>query len=158
VLIGAWLLLGVAGLFAPRNTRFVAHVIFPLGALVCLAMLVNAVIGIAAPVEARVMLVGLPDLPFHARQDALASVFLALLGGGSFGISLFAAGYFREGPGAAPGLLGFQYHVFLASMAAALLADDAYAFMVAWEAMALASYFLVVTQHKVPAIQRAGFL
>lgn len=158
VLIGAWLLLGVAGLFAARNTRFVAHVIFPLGALVGLAMLGNAVIGISAPVETREMLLGLPDLPFHARQDALSCVFLALLGGGSFGISLFAAGYFRDGPGAAPGLLGFQYHVFLASMAAVLLADDAYAFMVAWESMALASYFLVVTQHKVPAIQRAGFL
>lgn len=158
VLAGVWLLLGVAGLTAARNTAFVARIVFPLGALVSLMMLGNAIAGIVAPVGARELLLGLPDMPFHVRQDALSCVFLALLGGGSFGISLFASGYFREGPGAAPGLLGFQYHVFLASMAGVLIADDAYAFMVAWEVMALSSYFLVVTQHKVPAIQRAGFL
>ena len=39
-----------------------------------------------------------------------------------------------------------------------LLADDAYAFMVAWETMALSSYFLVTTQHGLPEIRRAGFL
>jgi formate hydrogenlyase subunit 3/multisubunit Na+/H+ antiporter MnhD subunit len=39
-----------------------------------------------------------------------------------------------------------------------LLADDAYAFMVAWETMALSSYFLVVTQHGLAEIRRAGFL
>ena len=70
----------------------------------------------------------------------------------------FAAGYFRAGEGTAPGLLCLQYHVFLASMALVLLADDAYAFMVAWETMALSSYFLVTTQHRIPEIRRAGFL
>src|SRR5471032_3242298 len=39
-----------------------------------------------------------------------------------------------------------------------LIADDAYAFMLAWETMALASYFLVTTQHRVPEIRSAGFL
>jgi formate hydrogenlyase subunit 3/multisubunit Na+/H+ antiporter MnhD subunit len=51
-----------------------------------------------------------------------------------------------------------QYHLFLASMGFVLLADDAYAFMVAWETMALSSYFLVTTQHGIPEIRRAGFL
>ena len=81
-----------------------------------------------------------------------------LLGVATAGISIFAAGYFREGQGAAPGLLCLQYHVFLASMAMVLLADDAYAFMVAWETMALSSYFLVTTQHRLPEIRSAGFL
>jgi formate hydrogenlyase subunit 3/multisubunit Na+/H+ antiporter MnhD subunit len=39
-----------------------------------------------------------------------------------------------------------------------LLADDAYTFMVAWETMALSSYFLVTTQHSIAEIRRAGFL
>ena len=43
-------------------------------------------------------------------------------------------------------------------MGGVLLADDAYAFMVAWETMALASYFLVTTQHRIPEIRQAGFL
>ncbi len=74
------------------------------------------------------------------------------------GISIFAAGYFRRGEGTAPGLLCLQYHLFLASMGFVLLADDAYAFMLAWETMALSSYFLVTTQHRLPEIRKAGFL
>jgi formate hydrogenlyase subunit 3/multisubunit Na+/H+ antiporter MnhD subunit len=54
--------------------------------------------------------------------------------------------------------LCLQYHVFLAAMAMVLVADDAYAFMVAWETMALSSFFLVVTDHRVAEIRRAGFL
>ena len=74
------------------------------------------------------------------------------------GISTFAAGYFRSGEGTAPGLLGLHYHLFLASMAVVMLADDAYLFMVAWETMALTSYFLVTAQHRIAEIRRAGFL
>jgi hydrogenase-4 component B len=48
--------------------------------------------------------------------------------------------------------------VFLAAMAFVILADDAYLFMVAWETMAVSSYFLVTTDHRVPAIRSAGFL
>ena len=43
-------------------------------------------------------------------------------------------------------------------MALVLVADDAYLFMVAWETMALASFFLVTTDHRIPEIRRAGFL
>ena len=71
---------------------------------------------------------------------------------------MFAAGYFPRGEGTAPGLHCLQYHVFLASMALVLLADDAYVFMVAWETMALSSFFLVTTEHRMPEIRRAGFL
>lgn len=51
-----------------------------------------------------------------------------------------------------------EFHFFLASMALVLIADDAYAFMVAWESMALSSYFLVTANHKMPKIRAAGFL
>ena len=102
--------------------------------------------------------IGLPDLPMHVRCDALSCVFLCILGATSAGVSLFGAGYFRSGQGAPPGLLCLQYHLFLASMGFVLLADDAYGFMVAWETMALSSYFLVTTQHRIEEIRRAGFL
>src|SRR5262249_52859074 len=101
---------------------------------------------------------GLPDLPFHLRLDSLSAFFLLLLGVASAAISLYAAGYFRTAESATPGLTCFQYHAFLAAMALVLIADDAYLFMLSWEAMALASYFLVTTDHKIPEIRRAGFL
>jgi formate hydrogenlyase subunit 3/multisubunit Na+/H+ antiporter MnhD subunit len=74
------------------------------------------------------------------------------------GISVFAAGDFRRGEGTPPGLQCLYYHVFIASMALVLLADDAYAFMVFWETMALSSYFLVTSDHTKAEIRRAGFL
>src|SRR6266404_814852 len=108
--------------------------------------------------QSIVLPLGLPDLPFHLRLDALSAFFLLLLGATAAGISVFSAGYFRASEGSAPGLLCLQYHTFLAAMACVLIADDAYVFMVAWETMALASFFLVTTDHRIPEIRRAGFL
>ncbi|HEY6484512.1 MAG TPA: hydrogenase 4 subunit B [Steroidobacteraceae bacterium] len=157
-LIALWALIGFAGLLRPGSLGFVARGLFPLGALCGLALALVAAASLAAPAEHTVLAIGLPDLPVHLRRDALASLFLFLLGSTAVGISIFAAGYLRRGAGTSPGLLCLQYHLFLASMGCVLLADDAYAFMVAWESMALSSYFLVTTQHGLPEIRRAGFL
>ncbi len=159
-LVAAWLVLGLVGLVRSHRIGWVAYTLFPLGALVALGI---AAVGFSAltdsfVVEHMVLPLGLPDLPFHVRLDALSGFFLLLLGIVGAGISVFAAGYFRAGEGTSPGLLCLQYHTFLASMAMVILADDAYLFMVAWETMALSSYFLVTTQHRIPEIQRAGFL
>ena len=158
VLIAAWGVIGLAGLLRPHSVRFVGRVLFPLSAACGLALAVVAAGGVTAPTGHALLVVGLPDLPVHLRCDALSCLFLMVLGGATAGISLFAGGYFRQGHGAAPGLLCLQYHIFLASMGLVLLADDAYAFMVAWESMALSSYFLVTTQHRLAEIRRAGFL
>ena len=136
----------------------VARVLFPLSALVGVALAVIAAASIGSPVERVSLLIGLPELPMHVRLDALSCVFLFLLGAASAGISIFSAGYFRKGQGTAPGLQCLQYHLFLAAMGFVLVADDAYGFMVAWETMALSSYFLVTAQHGLPEIRRAGFL
>ena len=88
-------------------------------------------------------------MPFRPVSAAIAA---------SAGISAFAAGYFRQGEGTAPGLLCLEYHVFLASMAGVVLADDAYAFMVMWETMALSSYFLVTANHRIAEVRGAGYL
>ena len=159
-LVAAWVVLGAAGLLRPRSVRFVAHLLFPLGAVGCMgvALLAGIFLATGHTTEVMILPLGLPDLPFHFRLDALSSFFLLFLGVAGAGISVFAAGYFRRGEGTAPALLGLQYHVFLASMAVVILADDAYLFMVAWETMALSSYFLVTSQHRIPEIRRAGFL
>src|SRR5262245_31561823 len=156
----AWLALGIAGLLRPRRIGYVAHMLFPAGALVsfCIATVAGIALAKGRLPQVLVLPLGLPDLPFHLRLDALSCFFLLLLGVAGTGSSSFAAGYFRSGEGTAPGLLTLQYFVFLISMAAVVLADDAYFFMVAWETMALSSYFLVTSQHRIPEIRRAGFL
>jgi hydrogenase-4 component B len=153
--IVSWLLLGLSGwaLETSRITRYV----FPVSAF---GSLVLALAGLGGLTETSVAVLpfGLPDLPFHLRMDALSSFFLLLLGSASVGISLFSAGYFRGMSKGALALLNLEYHVFMVSMALVFMADDAYMFMVAWESMALSSYFLVTTEHEKPEVRRAGFL
>jgi formate hydrogenlyase subunit 3/multisubunit Na+/H+ antiporter MnhD subunit len=157
-IVAAWLILGAAGIVWLRDFRVVAHILFPLSAALSIGLAAAALVSLPGAPQVAVLAIGLPGLPFHLRLDALSSLFLVLLGGASAGISIFAAGYFREGEGTAPGLMCLQYHVFLGAMAMVLLADDAYAFMVTWELMALASFFLVTTNHRIAEIRRAGYL
>lgn len=152
-----WLLLGMAGLLV-QNGRIITQYIFPAGALGALVLVVAALSSLVGNVNVAVLPLGLPDLPFHLRLDSLSAFFMLLLGAATIGISLYSAGYFRTMEGSALRLLCFQYHIFLAAMTMVFMADDAYLFMVAWETMALSSYFLVTTDHKVAEIRRAGFL
>jgi formate hydrogenlyase subunit 3/multisubunit Na+/H+ antiporter MnhD subunit len=157
-ILAAWITLGVLGVLAPRNTALVARGLFPAGGVLALGLALVAGQALFDGPQTAVLALGLPGLPFHLRLDGLAAFFLMLLGAAGTGISIFAAGYFRHGEGTPPGLLCFEFHLFLASMALVLLADDAYIFMVMWETMALSSFFLVIANHRVPSIRQAGFL
>ena len=157
-LAAAWLAIGVAGLAALHRLHFVARVLFPAGGVVALLLAAAALPALWGTPQAAVLPIGLPGLPFHFRLDGLSAFFLVVLGATAAGVSLFSAGYFRQSEGTAPGLLCLQYHVFLAAMALVVLADDAYAFMVMWETMALASFFLVISNHRIAEIRRAGYL
>jgi len=155
--IAAWLAIGALALVRPHALR-IARSLFAAGALVGIAIAAIALVALRGHPDTMILPLGLPDLPFHLRVDALSAAFLVLLGGTSAAISLYSSGYFRAEEATAPGLICFQYHVFLAAMGLVLVADDAYMFMVAWETMALASYFLVTTDHRIPETRRAGFL
>ena len=158
VVVVGWLLIGVVGVLALRRFRFVAIVLFPLGACFALLLMGVALSAVFADPEVAVLPLGLPQLPFHLRLDGLSAYFLLLIGGVTAGVSTFAAGYFRKGEGTPPGLICLEYHVFLASITMVVLADDAYVFMVMWETMAFSSFFLVLANHRIPEIRQAGYL
>ena len=154
----SWLLIGVVGVAFPRRFTLISRILFPLGAVVGILVALLALSAMMASPQTRILPLGLPDLPFHLRVDALSAFFLFLLGATAAGISIYTAGYLRQGDGAQPGLHCLLYHAFLASMAFVMLADDGYAFMVAWETMALTSFFLVTSEHRHAEIRRAGYL
>ena len=153
-----WIVIAGLGLIPAANAAFSRHIAFPLGAIAGVALAAFGLQAVWLPAQTMTLPLGLPELPFHLRLDPLAGFFLMLLGSVSAGISVYAAGYFRREASGRLALICLQYHVFLASMAFVLLADDAYLFMVAWETMALSSYFLVITDHHKPEIRKAGFL
>src|SRR5258706_1458757 len=154
----AWLVIAALSLIPAGNAAVARRIAFPLGALVGVALALVGLEAIWLPPGQMTLPLGLPELPFHLRIDPLAGFFLMLLGAVAAGISVYAGGYFRDETPGRLALIGLQYHAFLASMAFVILADDAYLFMVAWETMALSSYFLVTTDHKQPEIRSAGFL
>jgi len=170
VIVAAWLLVGIAGLFALHRFRLVAQVLFPIGSALGLALFGVSMAAVFSGPQVAVLPLGLPGLPLHFRLDSLSAFFLMVTGGVSAGVSTFAAGYFRQdqvqghaqgqGQGQAmpPGLLCLGFHGFLVSMVLVLLADDAYSFMVMWETMALSSYFLVTANHQSPETRSAGYL
>lgn len=158
IVIAGWLLIGACGLLVIKRTALVARLLFPLGALLGIVMGITGLAGAFGVPQTAVLPIGLPDLPFHLRLDALSSYFLFVFGIVSTGVSIFSAGYFRKGEGTPPGLLCLEYHVCLASMALLLIADDAYVFMVAWETMSLSATLLVTANHRLPEVRRAGFL
>jgi formate hydrogenlyase subunit 3/multisubunit Na+/H+ antiporter MnhD subunit len=158
VVLSGWLVVGAVGVAALHRFTLVSHVLFPVGGLLGLMLFGLALSALMDTPEVAVLPIGLPALPFHLRLDRLSAYFLMVIGAASAGISTFAAGYFRKGEGTPPGLLCLEYHVFLVSMAGVILADDAYSFMVMWETMALASFFLVTANHRIPEVRSAGYL
>jgi formate hydrogenlyase subunit 3/multisubunit Na+/H+ antiporter MnhD subunit len=92
--IVAWLAIGLLAL-VPTGGGFIGRSLFVAGALVGLAISVIALTGIGDVAQTMVLPLGLPDLPFHVRLDALSAFFLVLLGAAAAGISVFSAGYFN---------------------------------------------------------------
>lgn len=105
---------------------------------------------------------GLPWLNWHLRLDALSGFFLVVIGVVVLAVSLYGPAYVRtfvhaKAPQSFTALSVFTA-LFILGMYLVVLADDAFMFMVAWELMSVASYFLVAYQHQYPANRRAAFL
>lgn len=96
-----------------------------------------------------------PGGSFWVVLDPLAAFFLipsALLGGLA---SIYALGYFPR-----PGRCStwFFLHLMMAALGLVLLARNAVLFLVAWEVMALASFFLVTSEDEQRQVRQAGWI
>lgn len=103
---------------------------------------------------------GLPWLHWQWRLDSLSACFLLIIGLVTTSTSIYAYAYNREyraKPRVLTTILVFT-GLFVAGMQLVVLADDAYAFMVAWELMSLSSYFLVATEYQHANTRKAAFL
>lgn len=103
---------------------------------------------------------GLPWLQWQWRLDGLAGCFLLMIGLVTTATAIYAFAYNREFHGNTRRLSAITVFtgLFVAGMQLVVLADDAYAFMVAWELMSLSSYFLVATEYQHAATRKAAFL
>ncbi|RME33687.1 MAG: hydrogenase 4 subunit B, partial [Gammaproteobacteria bacterium] len=109
--------------------------------------------------ESRLPL-GLPWLPWHLGLDPLAGFFLALIGLVTLPVSLYGPGYIREYRDSGEPLtqLGLCTGLFVLGMELVVLAADAFSFLIGWELMSLASYFLVAFHHTDSHNRRAAYI
>ncbi|NNM51746.1 MAG: hydrogenase 4 subunit B [Pseudomonadales bacterium] len=153
-----WFLLGILGLFFMKWVQGVTRWLFPAGAVAGLLLAVAAGYELGAGAACSHWNLGIPGLSWQVRLDPLSAWFLLVLGSVSAAISLFAAAYFRHREATPAGLICFHYHNFLIGMSLVVLASNAYLFMLAWESMAVSSYLLVTSNHKLKEIRDAGLL
>ena len=112
--------------------------------------------GMTATAAETVLPLGLPWLPIHLRLDALGAFFLLVIGILSLPVAIYGHGYLRHE--ARPTPLAIFLPLFVLGMMGVALADDAFAFMLFWELMSVASYFLVTHHHQHAENRKAGFI
>jgi hydrogenase-4 component B len=155
--VGVLLAFGPAALALSR-VRHLSSLIYGGVFLICVLLFGAALQRLIAtpPAEALILPLGLPWLGAHFRIDALSAFFLAIVNFGAAAASFYALGYGRHEK--APGRVLPFYPLFVAAMNLVVLADDAYAFLLSWELMSLASWALVMAHHREGDNARAGYV
>ena len=91
--------------------------------------------------------------------DALAAFFIFTISFISIPTSIFAIHYIQKFQDKGRVIfLGFFYNLFLLAMVLVVSVQNAFYFLMFWEMMSLASYFLVIFEHEKPQSQRAGII
>jgi formate hydrogenlyase subunit 3/multisubunit Na+/H+ antiporter MnhD subunit len=117
-----------------------------------------AALGGAGPAALRHDWPVVPGAALSVHLDALAALFLLPILGVSAPIALAAAPYFLHyAPHKPVGLLWLFFNLLVASMGLTVLAANAVLFLVAWEVMSLAAYFLVTAEDQRPEVVAAGW-
>ena len=143
-----------------RRQRLVIMFSFTSAAIASMLGLVAGILSVSHGGSSQYILgMGLPDLPFHLRLDPLAGFFLVVVSLLSVFVSIYSIGYTRGFLGKrSVTSLAIFYCMFLAGMFMVVLSDDALIFLISWEIMAAASYFLVIFENERAINRRAALL
>jgi len=98
-------------------------------------------------------------LSLTLRVDLLSAFFIFVISLLGLLCSVYGLGYVKHYYNKYNlGVLGFFYNMFIASMILVVAANNVLFFLIAWEIMSLASYFLVIYEHREDENIKAGFL
>lgn len=101
-----------------------------------------------------------PMGPLHAGIDHLSAVFIILISIVGALAALYGRGYLA-GHHSHPSRAGRSwcwYNLLLAAMILVVTTRDGFGFLMAWEGMSLASFFLVMYDHERAGVTRAGWI
>lgn len=100
----------------------------------------------------------IPYGAFSVGVDPLSAFFLIPIWIVSLAAAVYGAEYMRAYRERATGVSWFFFNVLVSSMVLLVVARDGVLFLVAWEVMTIASFFLVGFEHDREEVQRAGWL
>ena len=81
---------------------------------------------------------------FAVRVDGFSAFMVGMISLLAFATSLYSISYLEEYDKRGTGELGFFNNLFIAAMLLVVSVDNAFYFLIFWESMTLASYFLVI--------------
>ncbi|HWQ68673.1 MAG TPA: hydrogenase 4 subunit B [Patescibacteria group bacterium] len=140
----------------PRVSRWVGHAGALIGAVGALALGAAGLSGSTLDVMIPALL---PVGGLSLGMDRLSAFFVLVIAVAAIPSTAYAITYTRayEGKSSLAGM-GFGFNAFLAGMVLVVLARNVLTFLVMWEAMSLASYFLVMTEAEHRDTQHAGWI
>ena len=143
-----------------RSGRW-AHAIGATSAIAGAAIgVASAVVVIASPPHVLGFFASFPVLgAWSVRSDAVTGVFLLVTFVVSGFAAVFATGYLREyASGRLAAWLWPCFNLMVAAIASVLIANSVLLFLLAWEALTLATFVLVIMEHQKLESRRAAWL
>ncbi|MFA6108045.1 MAG: proton-conducting transporter membrane subunit [Candidatus Latescibacterota bacterium] len=154
-LLGALACLGTVG--RPRWTRLFGPAVTVAGALLGLVPAIRALAG--GPVAAGQYPWSMPFGSLAVALDPLSALFALPILLLSALAAVFGAEYLRpEATRKELATSWFWYNLLVGSMLLVVVARNAVLFLLAWEAMSLASFFLVIFEHERESVRHAGWI
>lgn len=138
----------------PRAAAFLGAAGAAGGSAVALAAVVRALFGEPLAFEAAW---ALPQASFAVGLDAISAAFLAPVCAVALAGSVYAFGYWRDLRGARLAAAWFFFNLLAAAMLLVAAARNAVLFLVAWEIMAVAAFFLITLDHEDADVRSAGW-
>jgi hydrogenase-4 component B len=138
-----------------RIARFVSGIAGIAGSILGLAAAILAV-GSGSPVA--VLPVPLPFGQLILQMDGLSALMVGLISVIGMAASLYSISDLKQFDQRSLGVLGFFTNLFIASMLLVVTVANAFYFMMFWEMMTVASYFLVIFEIENKEHIRAGYL
>lgn len=127
------------------------------GAAAAVAGLLASIPALTGPVRIFDVAGPYPFAHFVLRLDPLAALMIAVISLLSLAGWVYSFAYVKEYTGRGIGAMGFFMNLFIASMVLVVAVDNAFWFLIFFEMMSLASYFLVIFDQDENAVS-AGYL
>jgi len=158
-LYGAAALTGLVFARNQKTANILSNILCIFAAAAGIASSATLIFSDAGPLKATIYASAVPNIGLSITIDRLSAFFILMLSILVFCVSIYSIGYASHYYGKKnTGLFNFLYAFFILSMVFVMAADNAAFFLIAWEAMAVVSYLLVVFESEDAEVRKAGLI